>query len=309
MELLRRLVYRFYEGRLEAEVRRGAIPHHVGVLPDGNRRFARTSGQGDVGAGHRDGADNIERLIDWCDELGIPVITVWVLSTDNLHRPAPELDAIYEIVETRVEALAEQQRPAALPRRIRAVGRRDLLPASTVAAIERVESATAEHEAGDLIVAVGYGGRDEIVDAVRRLIEDHAGRGDSLEALAGGLDADELGRYLYAPDVPDVGRAAVVWVHAVAERVQRVLLLRGVLAGVPPHRLPARDPLVRPAPAPPRPLTPRRVVWGPGAPRGRLVASAGGVSSCRSRRRRRRAGRPACRGSRPSTRRRPAHDS
>ena len=203
MELLRRLVYRFYEGRLEAEVRRGAIPHHVGVLPDGNRRFARTSGLGDVGAGHRDGADNIERLIDWCDELGIPVITVWVLSTDNMHRPATELDAIYEIVETRVEALAEQQRHATLPRRIRAVGRRDLLPASTVAAIERVESATAEHEAGDLIVAVGYGGRDEIVDAVRRMIEDHAGRGDSLEALAGGLDADELGRYLYAPDVPD----------------------------------------------------------------------------------------------------------
>ena len=111
--MLRRLVYRFYEGRLEAEVRRGAIPHHVGVLPDGNRRFARTSGLANVGAGHCDGADNIERLIDWCDELGIPVITVWVLSTDNMHRPADELDAIFEIVETRVEALAEQQRRAA----------------------------------------------------------------------------------------------------------------------------------------------------------------------------------------------------
>ena len=201
--MLRRLVYRFYEGRLEAEVRRGAIPHHVGVLPDGNRRFARTSGLASVGAGHRDGADNIERLIDWCNELGIPVITVWVVSTDNMHRPADELDAIFEIVETRVEALAEQQRHAALPRRIRAVGRRDVLPASTVEAIERVERATEGNAAGDLIVAVGYGGRDEIVDAVRRMIDDHAGRGDSLDDVARLLDADEIGRYLYAPDIPD----------------------------------------------------------------------------------------------------------
>ncbi len=203
MDLLRRLVYRFYEGRLEAEVRRGAIPHHVGVLPDGNRRFARTAGLANVGAGHRDGADNIERLITWCDELGIPVVTIWVLSTDNFQRPAAELDAIYEIVETRVEALAEQQRHAALPRRIRAVGRRDLLPTSTVEAIERVERSTAGNGDGDLVVAVGYGGRDEIVDAVRRMMDDRAERGDSLADIARALDADELGRYLYAPDIPD----------------------------------------------------------------------------------------------------------
>ena len=203
MELLRRLVYRLYEGRLEAEVRRGAIPRHVGVLPDGNRRFARASGLPGVGAGHRDGADNIERLIGWCDELRIPVVTIWVLSTDNFQRPPGELDAIYEIVEERVEALAEQQRRAELRRRIRSVGRRDLLPASTVEAIERVERATAEHDGGELVIAVGYGGRDEIVDAVRRMIGDREARGDSLADVASGLDADVLGSYLYAPDIPD----------------------------------------------------------------------------------------------------------
>ena len=201
--MLRRLVYRFYEARLEAEVRQGSIPHHVGVLPDGNRRFARTAGLASIGAGHRDGADNIERLIDWCDELGIAVITVWVLSTDNMHRPADELDAIFELVETRVEALAEQQRRAVLPRRIRAVGRRYLLPASTVEAIERVERSTEDNADRDLIVAVGYGGRDEIVDAVRRMIHAHAGSGKSLEELEHLLDTDEIGRYLYAPDIPD----------------------------------------------------------------------------------------------------------
>ena len=201
--MLRGLIYRFYEARLEAVVRRGAIPRHVGVLPDGNRRFARTAGLASIGAGHRDGADNIERLIDWCDELGIPIITVWALSTDNLNRPAEELDAIFRIVETRVDALAERQRRAALRRRIRAVGQRDLLPPATVGAIERVEHSTAENSDGDLIIAIGYGGRDEIVDAVRRMIDDHKGRGDTLDDLAQTFNADEIGRYLYAPDIPD----------------------------------------------------------------------------------------------------------
>ena len=201
--MLRGLIYRIYEARLESEVRRGAIPRHVGVLPDGNRRFARTAGLPSIGAGHRDGADNIERLIDWCDELGIPVITVWALSTDNLNRPADELEAIFRIVESRVEALAERQQRTAISRRIRSVGRRDLLPDSTVESIQRVERMTANNGDGDLIIAIGYGGRDEIVDAVRRMIRDHAGRGESLDDLARTLDAGEFGRYLYAPDIPD----------------------------------------------------------------------------------------------------------
>ncbi len=201
--MLRRLIYRIYEARLENEVRSGAIPHHVGVLPDGNRRFARTAGLSSIGAGHIGGADNIERLIDWCDELGIPVITVWALSTDNMNRPADELETIFEIVESRVEALAKRQQRAAISRRIRSVGRRDLLPASTVESIQRVEQLTSDNGDGDLIIAIGYGGRDEIVDAVRRMISDHARRGESLDDLAQTLDADEFGRYLYAPDVPD----------------------------------------------------------------------------------------------------------
>ena len=202
--MLRRLIYRIYEARLENEVRRGAIPHHVGVLPDGNRRFAQIAGLASVGAGHRDGADNVERLIDWCDELGIPVITVWALSTDNLNRSAKELNAIFKIVEARVEALAERQQRAAISRRIRSVGRRDLLPASTVESIKQVEQLTAGNTDGDLIIAIGYGGRDEIVDAVRRMIGDRAGRGESLADLAQILTADEIGNYLYAPDIPDL---------------------------------------------------------------------------------------------------------
>jgi short-chain Z-isoprenyl diphosphate synthase len=201
--MLRDLVYRGYERALEREVRAGAIPRHVGVLPDGNRRFARETGLASSAEGHRRGASTVERLLQWCDELEIPVVTLWVLSTDNFQRPEHELAAIFSLVEERVGDLAEMQARARHPRRVRAVGRRDLLPPTTLDAIERLERMTAGNAGAELLVGVGYGGREEIVDAVRRMIVDHAARGESPEGIAAGLDAEEIAKYLYAPDVPD----------------------------------------------------------------------------------------------------------
>ncbi|PKN78564.1 MAG: di-trans,poly-cis-decaprenylcistransferase [Chloroflexi bacterium HGW-Chloroflexi-9] len=201
--MLRNLVYRIYERQLEAEVRRSAIPHHIGVILDGNRRFARLTGLGSAAEGHRRGADNAERLVAWCDELRIPVVTLWALSTDNFQRPADELSAIFQIVEEKVAQFGEMQTRSTMPRRIRAVGRRDLLPAPTRAAIERVEAATAGNSEAELIVAIGYGGREEITDAVRQMIAQRLRQGDSLEGIVSALDPDEIAQYLYAPDVPD----------------------------------------------------------------------------------------------------------
>ena len=201
--MLRTLIYRWYERQLERQVRSTPMPRHIGVLPDGNRRFARTAQLASSGDGHRRGADTIERLVRWCDELEIPVLTLWILSTDNFQRPEDELEAIFEIVEERIDGLLEMQARAQHPRRVRAVGRRDLLPARTLAAIERLEDATAGNTEAELLAAVGYGGREEIADAVRRMLADRATRGDSLEGLIAGLEADEISSYLYAPDVPD----------------------------------------------------------------------------------------------------------
>ncbi len=201
--MLRTLAYRWYEHQLERQVRKGQMPRHVGVLPDGNRRFARAAQLATAGDGHRRGAETIERLVRWCDELEIPVLTLWILSTDNFQRPDDELSAIFDIVDERIDGLLEMQAQARRPRRIRAVGRRDLLPGRTLAAIERLERATADNAGAELLIAVGYGGREEIVDAVRRMVVDHVRRGDSLEGITSGLDAEEISRYLYAPDVPD----------------------------------------------------------------------------------------------------------
>ena len=91
---LRGLVYRLYERRLEASLSPQAIPRHVGVLVDGNRRWARSAGLADVSGGHQKGADKIFELLQWCHESGVEVVTLWLLSTDNLARPAGELDPL-----------------------------------------------------------------------------------------------------------------------------------------------------------------------------------------------------------------------
>jgi len=200
--MFQRLIYRFYQQRLEHAVRHRQMPKHVGVVLDGNRRFAKKSGLLSIAEGHRVGADRAEDLINWCDDLGIPVVTVWALSTDNFKRDPEELESIFTLVEEKIDELGRAQ-SRSNRRRVRAVGRLELLPQSTRASIARIEAETADNGPYELIVAVGYGGREEITDAVKRMIAERLREGDSLEGIANSLEPDEIGRYMYAPDVPD----------------------------------------------------------------------------------------------------------
>ena len=121
----RDLVYRAYERRLTASLDRERIPRHVGVILDGNRRWARARGAS-TAHGHQAGADKIEELLGWCDEVGVEVVTLWLLSTDNLARPDSELQPLLRIIESTVGALVDSA--AAADRRIHPVGALDLLP-------------------------------------------------------------------------------------------------------------------------------------------------------------------------------------
>ena len=121
---LRGVIYPVYEARVLRRMPDN-LPKHVGVMLDGNRRWARSVGR-DSAHGHLAGAANIEPLLGWCDEVGIEVVTLWLLSTDNLNRPPEELSALLQIIEDAVESLAEQRRW-----RLHPVGALDLLPSST----------------------------------------------------------------------------------------------------------------------------------------------------------------------------------
>ncbi len=196
-ERVRRILYPAYESRMLHTLPKDRLPKHVGVMLDGNRRWARSVGAS-AAQGHAAGAANIEPLLQWCEEVGVEVVTLWLLSTDNLNRPAHELDTLLGIIENAVSTLAEEQRW-----RLHPVGALDVLPAATAQVLKDAEDRT-RHVDGMLVnVAVGYGGRREIADAVRSLLQAHAERGTSLEELAEVIDVEHIAEHLYTKGQPD----------------------------------------------------------------------------------------------------------
>lgn len=186
-----------YESRVAKHLDPDQVPAHVGVMLDGNRRWARAVGA-DTAHGHRAGAANIEPLLGWCEEIGVEVVTLWLLSTDNLNRDAAELEPLLEIIADAVDSLADQRRW-----RLHPVGALDLLPAETTRRLKAAEAATADVDGFLVNVAVGYGGRREIADAVRSLLLEGKERGLSIDEIAAGVDVDAIGAHLYTKGQPD----------------------------------------------------------------------------------------------------------
>ena len=194
---LRDLVYKLYERRLETRLSPDTAPRHIGLILDGNRRWARSMGLTDVNRGHQRGADKISELLQWCTEARVEVVTLWLLSTDNLGRPAAELDPLLQIIENTVEKLAADGW------HVKPVGALDLLPDKTARVLKDAQETTSGAPGLIVNVAVGYGGRREIADAVRSLLLEQAGKGTSIEELAEVLDVEHIAEHLYTRGQPD----------------------------------------------------------------------------------------------------------
>ena len=191
-------IYSAYERRLFRQLRDKPLPRHVGVMLDGNRRWAKMRGA-ETDEGYRAGADNIANLLTWCEEVGVEIVTLWLLSTDNLvGRDAEELGPLLKIIEDVVDELAATGRW-----RIHPVGALEELPEATAARLRQAAEATSEIDGLLVNIAVGYGGRREIADAVRALIRDHATQGTSIEELADFIDVEHISEYLYTKGQPD----------------------------------------------------------------------------------------------------------
>lgn len=197
---VRSAVYGVYERRLKAQLAGRKMPVHVAVMLDGNRRWARAMGLDDVNHGHRVGASHIGDLLEWCTEAGVEHVTLFLLSTDNLtERPAHELAPLLGIIR----GVAEELSGPGQPWRLTAVGSLDLLPAATAAALKSAVDRTRDRDGMRVNVAVGYGGRREIADAVRSLLQQHAEAGTSIEALAETLEVEHIAAHLYTKGQPD----------------------------------------------------------------------------------------------------------
>jgi short-chain Z-isoprenyl diphosphate synthase len=196
-QALRRVLYPAYEARVVRRLPADRLPKHVGVMLDGNRRWAKAVGA-DTAQGHRAGAANIEPLLGWCEEIGVEVVTLWLLSTDNLNRPAEELVPLLDIIGDAVETLAEQRRW-----RLHPVGALDLLPTDIAERLKAAAESTRDVDGLLVNVAVGYGGRREIADAVRSLLTEQAAQGRTLEELAEVVDVEHIAEHLYTKGQPD----------------------------------------------------------------------------------------------------------
>ncbi|MFA7322821.1 MAG: isoprenyl transferase [Candidatus Nanopelagicales bacterium] len=191
------IIYGIYERRLASQITSDQVPRHVGVILDGNRRWAEAQGSSSS-AGHRAGAAKIEEFLGWCDDAGVELVTLWLLSTDNLNRPADELTALMGIIEETVTDLKQQAKW-----RLHPVGALDLLPDQTARLLKEAEEATTTAPGALVNIAVGYGGRREVVDAVRSLMQEHADQGTSLDELAQFIDAEHIAEHLYTKGQPD----------------------------------------------------------------------------------------------------------
>lgn len=180
-------------------------PRHVGVILDGNRRWAKAKGL-EVSEGHRAGASVVLEAIEWARESGVETFTLWLLSTDNFRRPEPELAELFDIITDLVSAVANKGYP------LRLLGADRMLPAALVERLrslnpaERPAEGATERATFEVNLAIGYGGRREIVDAVHALIDEEIARGGDLESLRSAVSEGGVGSHLYtsgqsAPDL------------------------------------------------------------------------------------------------------------
>ena len=192
-------LYRLYINRLRRQLAAAVVPRHVAMMIDGNRRWARQLGYDSAAHGHRAGAAKMREFLGWCDDVGVQVVSLYLLSNDNLRkRDSQELADLIEIIAELADELSRER-----DWRVQHVGRAHRLPPELARVLVDVEERTKDHTGLHVNLAVGYGGRGEIVDAVRSIIAKHDEEGGSLEELAASLTPEQIGEHLYTGGQPD----------------------------------------------------------------------------------------------------------
>jgi len=197
-KIIFRPIYDMYEDYLLEKVKSGRIPKHVAIIMDGNRRWARKL-EKPPWYGHFFGSRKLEEILEWCRELGIRTLTVYAFSTENFKRTPEEVNALMNLFEEKFRELIKDERVHRYGIRVNVLGRKELLPEKVREAAEEAERVTRKYSNYVLNIALAYGGRSEITDAVKEIVDD---------VLAGKIrkeDIDEelIKRYLYYPNMPD----------------------------------------------------------------------------------------------------------
>ena len=194
------LLYRLYERRLLSGLDRDRLPRHIGIVLDGHRRHAREEGLPSYKDSYRVGMRRFEDFLGWSNRLEIPVVTAWLLSRENLSRAADELDPYFEVLVELFDRLPDLA--ASYDMGIKVIGSLDLLPDHLVTAAKRSQEAR-PRGSRRLNLAMGYGGRQEIVDAAKDLVAELASSGVDASEIPSHIDAEALAAHMYSADMPD----------------------------------------------------------------------------------------------------------
>lgn len=172
MNMAENILYRLYEWYITRDLKPEKMPKHVAIIMDGNRRYSKLKGNIDVLKGHEMGVDTLENVLDWSVELGIEIITAYAFSTENFNRPKHEVDGLMRLFVIHFKRLAKHEKIKKNEVRVNVVGRLELLPEEVREAIREAEEATAQYDKRLLNIAIGYDGRLEIIDSIKKIIKD-----------------------------------------------------------------------------------------------------------------------------------------
>jgi short-chain Z-isoprenyl diphosphate synthase len=200
--VLRDLAYGLYSRKLRRELSGGTLPAHVGLIMDGNRRWARQKGLASPSLGHKYGAEHVEDVLNWCERAGIRHVTVFVCSAENLQRRGDaEIAFLMQVIE---DVVAERLARPEATWQVHLAGMLDVLPDTTARALKRAADVTSQCATGaHVTLAIGYGGRQEVLDAIRALLYEQADGGGTLTELADTLTTGDIARHLYPAGQPE----------------------------------------------------------------------------------------------------------
>ena len=189
--------YRFYERKLETQIKQDSLPSHVAIILDGNRRWAKYNFLASKGA-HTIGADKAEQLLTWIYDLRIKITTLYVLSIENMERDKKELDDIYDLLRIKLERLYDDSRIHERQMKIKAIGNVEALPASIKDILFKLEEGTKHYDLTYLNIAVAYGGQQELVEAIRKIARDV----EKKELQISDINEQSIDSYLYTSHLP-----------------------------------------------------------------------------------------------------------
>ncbi len=193
------ILYRIYEWYISKDLVPEKMPKHVAIIMDGNRRYSKLQGNVDVLKGHEMGVDTLENVLDWSIELGIEIVTAYAFSTENFNRPQHEVEGLMKLFVINFKKLVDHEKIHKNEVKVNVVGRTELLPDSVREAIREAEEATKNYNKRIFNLAIGYDGRLEIVDSIKKIIEDVQAGKVSIDDV----DEDMVSKNLYTAGLAD----------------------------------------------------------------------------------------------------------